>query len=77
MDSFQTLNIYTLPNPSFTIYIKVGFYISSQDFDSKLYLVVVESNKSCEKMLTKFSDARKLCCNLPKTQTRRPKLKVF
>ena len=25
----------------------------------------------------KFSDARKLCCNLPKIQTERPNLKVF
>ena len=25
----------------------------------------------------KFSDARKLCCNLPKIQTNRPNLRVF
>ena len=25
----------------------------------------------------KFSDARKLCCNLPKIQTKRPKLRKF
>ena len=25
----------------------------------------------------KFSDARKRCCNLPKTQTNRPNLRVF
>ena len=25
----------------------------------------------------KFSDTRKLCCNLSKTQTKRPNLKVF
>ena len=25
----------------------------------------------------KFSDARKLCCNLPKSQTKRPNLRVF
>ena len=25
----------------------------------------------------KFWDARKLCCNLPKTQKKRPHLKVF
>ena len=24
-----------------------------------------------------FSDTRKLCCNLPKIQTKRPKLRVF
>ena len=27
--------------------------------------------------LPKFSDARKLCCNLPKIQTKRPNLRVF
>ena len=25
----------------------------------------------------KFSDARKLCCNVPKIQTKRPNLRVF
>ena len=25
----------------------------------------------------KFSDSRKLCCNLPRIQTKRPKLRVF
>ena len=25
----------------------------------------------------KFSDTRKLCCNLPKIQTKRPKLRVW
>ena len=25
----------------------------------------------------KFSDARKLCCNLPQTQEKRPNLRVF
>ena len=25
----------------------------------------------------KFSDARKICCNLPKIQTKRPNLRVF
>ena len=25
----------------------------------------------------KFSDTRKVCCNLPKIQTKRPKLSVF
>ena len=27
--------------------------------------------------VAKFSDARKLCCNLPKNQTQRPNLRVF
>ena len=32
----------------------------------------IEYNK-----VLKFSDARKLCCNLPKIQTKRPNLSVF
>ena len=27
--------------------------------------------------IPKFLDARKLCCNLPKIQTKRPNLRVF
>ena len=27
--------------------------------------------------VSKFWDARKICCNLPKTQTKRPNLRVF
>ena len=27
--------------------------------------------------ITKFSDTRKLCCNLPKIQTKSPNLRVF
>ena len=27
--------------------------------------------------VSKFSDTRKLCCNLPKIQTKRPNLRVF
>ena len=27
--------------------------------------------------IPKFSDTRKLCCNLPKIQTKRPNLRVF
>ena len=30
----------------------------------------------CRKV-SKFSDARKFCCNLPKIQAKRPKLEVF
>ena len=32
---------------------------------------------SCYCKVPKFSDNRKLCCNLPKTQTKRPNLGVF
>ena len=31
----------------------------------------------CYRKVPKFSDARNLCCNLPKIQTKRPNLKVF
>ena len=27
--------------------------------------------------IPEFSDARKLCCNLPKIQTKRPNLRIF
>ena len=34
--------------------------------------------KWCEyRKVPKFSDARKLCCNLPKIQTKSPNLRVF
>ena len=39
-----------------------------------------ESEKWIENMyrkVPKFSDARKLCCNLPKIQTKRSNLRVF
>ena len=32
---------------------------------------------SLYRKVPKFSDARKLCCNLPKIQTKRPNLRVF
>ena len=38
----------------------------------KNHTVLVEYRK-----VPKFSDARKLCCNLPKIQTNRPKLREF
>ena len=31
----------------------------------------------CYRKVPKFSDARKLCCNLPKIQTKMPNLRVF
>ena len=33
--------------------------------------------QSSYRKVPKFSDVRKLCCNLPKIQTKRPKLRVF
>ena len=34
-------------------------------------------NKLDYRKVPKFSDARNFCCNLPKTQTKRPNLRVF
>ena len=34
-------------------------------------------NQQTYHKVPKCSDARKLCCNLPKIQTKRPKLRVF
>ena len=39
--------------------------------------VIQASNGSKYRKVSKFSDARKLCCNLPKSQTKRPNLRVF
>ena len=36
-----------------------------------------ESNIEKYRKVPKFSDARELCCNLPKIQTKRQKLRVF
>ena len=45
----------------FTIVTKDHFFITDNDY----------------RKVPKFLDARKLCCNLPKIQTKRPKLRVF
>ena len=41
----------------------------------KYRYVKVSHMKYCK--VAKFSDAKNLCCNLPKIQTKRPNLKVF
>ena len=41
-----------------------------------IYLKFKQRGRSL-RYFVKFSDARNLCCNLPKIQTKRPKLKVF
>ena len=33
--------------------------------------------RTSHRKVPKFSDARKLCCNLPKIQRKRPNLRVF
>ena len=46
--------------------------------ESLLYAHSKDTDPNCEyRKVPKFSDARKLCCILPKIQTKRPKLKVF
>ena len=42
-----------------------------------LHSSLVKSTFDCQRKIPKFSDARKLCCFLPKIQTKRPNLKVF
>ena len=40
--------------------------------------VTICNHKCCfYRKVPKFSDARKLCCNLPKIQTKRPNFRVF
>ena len=41
----------------------------------KYRYVKVSHKKYCK--VPKFSDAKNLCCNLPKIQTKRPNLKLF
>ena len=36
-----------------------------------------DSDQSDYRKVPNFSDVRKLCCNLPKIQEKRPKLRVF
>ena len=38
---------------------------------------VFSQRKAIYRKVPKFSDARKLCCNLPKIQTKSPNLRVF
>ena len=54
------------------IFISVGITSKSLNFD----LFQCTHYKSYRKV-PKFWDARKLCCNLPKIQTKRSKLRVF
>ena len=42
---------------------------------STLNVEALLNNNYCKD--PKFTDARKLCCNLPKIQTKRPNLRVF
>ena len=53
-----------------------GRSVSNNQFSSvtrnKLAMEARESRK-----VPKFSDTRKLCCNLPKIQTKRPNLRLF
>ena len=40
------------------------------------FISIIDKRRKYRKVL-KFSEARKLCCNLPKIQEKRPNLRVF
>ena len=40
-------------------------------------IITFTAEKWQYRKVPKFTDARKLCCNLPKIQTKRPNLRVF
>ena len=44
---------------------------------TKLYSTMFKPSKREYRKVPKFSDARKLCCKLPKMKTKRPNLRVF
>ena len=44
-------------------------------FFTHCVLLKVQNKNYCK--VPKFSDARRLCCNLPKIQTKRPNIRVF
>ena len=41
------------------------------------FVLTCNSGRGMYRKVPKFSDARKLCCNLPKIQTKRPNLRIF
>ena len=41
------------------------------------FFVLINSEEQIYRKVLKFSDTRKLCCNLPKIQEKRPNLRVF
>ena len=41
------------------------------------FFFLISSGEQIYRKILKFSDARKLCCNLPKIQEKRPNLRVF
>ena len=50
-----------------------GWYVPVQ----KRVYTLKRSDKKDYRKVPKFSDTLKLCCNLPKIQTKRPNLRVF
>ena len=54
------------------------FIMGLFDDIDRIFLCVFHIDKSCRyHKVPKFWDAKKLCCNLPKIQTKRPNLRVF
>ena len=56
------------------MFIFPGSLKSASNYDV-MATVLCFSGKYCK--VPKFSDTKKLCCNLPKIQTKRPNLRVF
>ena len=58
--------------------MKISLPVSHQLFQSTLgTMLKYRINLALTRKVPKFSDARKLCCNLPKIQTKSPNLRVF
>ena len=54
------------PRPFFSSFQTIITFLGMSGFWERIY-----------RKVPKFSDARRLCCNLPKIQTKRPNLRVF
>ena len=56
--------------------LKTDFFMTRLNFLLNINLPI-EFDCYVYRKVPKFSDAKKLCCNLPKIQTKRPNLRVF
>ena len=63
--------------PKQTAQTKIKLSLGSALFDTFSASFACISLQKGYRKIPKFSDARKLCCNLPKIQTKRPNLRVF
>ena len=53
------------------------YHKSSNISDTQNIVVITLKEMAIYRKVPKFSDARELCCNLPKIQIKRPNLRVF